>query len=49
VRIEEMKSAYKSLVGKSGRKRLLQIFERRWENNSKLDLKEMGVIGRRLN
>jgi hypothetical protein len=37
-----MKNAYRTLVGKSGRKRPLGRFRRRWEDNIRIDLMEIG-------
>jgi hypothetical protein len=37
-----MKSAYKSLVGKSEEKRPLGRSRHRWEDNIKMELKEIG-------
>jgi hypothetical protein len=39
----EMKNAYKILIGKSERKRLLGRHKRRWEKNIKMGLKEIRV------
>ena len=41
-RIEEGRGVYKVLVGKSEGKRRLGRPRRRWENNIKMDLEEVG-------
>jgi hypothetical protein len=38
----EMRNAYKILVGMPERKRPLGRFSHRWEDNIKIDLKEIG-------
>jgi hypothetical protein len=43
--IREMRNAYKILVGKPKRKRLLEISRCRWAGNTKTDIKEMGWEG----
>jgi hypothetical protein len=43
--MREMRNAYKILVGKLKRKRLLRISRHRWEYNIKMDLKETGYEG----
>jgi hypothetical protein len=40
--MEGMRNEYSILVGKSGRKRPLGRPERRWEDNIRMDLKEIG-------
>jgi len=42
VRMEEMRNAYKILVGKSEQKRPLGRPRRRWEDNIRMHLKEIG-------
>ena len=42
-RMEEGRSAFKILIGKSRGKRPLGRLRRRWEDNIRMDLKEMGV------
>jgi hypothetical protein len=44
-RIEEGRSVYRVLVAKSEGKRLLGRPRRRWEDNIKLDLREIGFNG----
>jgi hypothetical protein len=39
----EVKNAYKILIGKSEGKRPLGRPRRRWEDNIKIDLREMGL------
>jgi hypothetical protein len=39
--MREMRRSYKFLVGKPERKRPLEILRRRWEDNIKMDLKEI--------
>jgi hypothetical protein len=39
----EMRNAYKMLTGKLEGKRPLGIPGRRWEDNTKIDLKEIGL------
>ena len=41
--MEEGRSAFKMLTGKPTIKRLLGRPRRRWENNIRMDFKEMGV------
>jgi len=41
-RVWDMKSMYKILVGKQGRKRALVRYRYRWENSIKTRLKERG-------
>jgi hypothetical protein len=41
----EKRDAYRILVGKPGRKRLLGRPRRRWVNNIKMDLREIGWDG----
>ena len=41
--MEEGKSAFKILTGKPTGKRSLGRYRRRWEDNIKLDLKEIGI------
>ena len=41
-RMEQSKNAYRDLVGKPERKRPLWRPRRRWEDNIKMDLREMG-------
>jgi len=41
-RMEDMKNAYKTFVGKSDGKRPLQTPRRRWKDNIRMDLKEIG-------
>jgi hypothetical protein len=38
-----MRNAYKILVGKSERKRIHRVSRRRWEDNIKMDLREIGL------
>jgi len=38
----EMRNAYKILVGKPEGKSPLGILRRRWEDNTRMDLREMG-------
>jgi hypothetical protein len=40
-RIEAMRNAYKILTGKSESKRLLKVHRNRWENNIKMEFREM--------
>ena len=42
-RIEEGRSAFKILTGKPARKRPLGRPRRRWEDNIKIDLDEIGI------
>ena len=42
-RMEEGRSAFKILTGKPTGKRPLGKSRRRWENNIRMDLKEMGI------
>jgi hypothetical protein len=44
-RIEESRSVYRVLVGKPERKRPIGRRRRRWEDNIKMDLKEVGCGG----
>jgi hypothetical protein len=37
-----MKNAYGTLVGRPGGKKLLQTTTRRWEDNIRMDLREIG-------
>jgi hypothetical protein len=41
----DKRNAYKILVGKPGGKRLLGRGRRRWEDNVRMDLREMGWSG----
>ena len=41
--MEKGRSAFKILTGKPTGKRLLGRPRRRWEDNNKMDLKEMGI------
>jgi len=41
----EMRNSYKILVGKSEGKRQLRRARRRWEDNIRLDLREMVRVG----
>jgi hypothetical protein len=41
-RLGEKKNAYRILVKKSERRRPLGRYRRRWEDNIKMDLREMG-------
>ena len=43
-RMEQSRYAYRVLVGKPERKRPLGRPRRRWEDNIKMDLREVGVI-----
>ena len=43
VRMEEDKSYFKILAGKPTGKRLLGRFRRKWEDNIKMDLEEIGI------
>jgi hypothetical protein len=43
--VGEMRNAYRILVGKPQRKRPLRKPRRRWENNIKMNLKEIGFGG----
>jgi hypothetical protein len=43
--MEEMRNACRILVGKSKEKRSCRRFRHRWEDNIKLDFKEMGYEG----
>ena len=45
-RMGEMRGVYRVLVGKPERKRPLRRPRRRWEDNIKMDLQEMGCEGR---
>ena len=42
-RMEEGRSAFKMLIGNSARKRPLGRPRHRWEDNIRMDLKEMGI------
>jgi hypothetical protein len=44
--MEEKRDVYSVLVGKPEGKRLLGRPRRRWENNIKMDLQEVGCEGR---
>jgi len=44
-RIGERRGVYRVLVGKSEGKRPFGRYERRWENNIKMDLQEVGCGG----
>jgi hypothetical protein len=43
--VEERRGVYRVLVGKPEGKRPLGRFRRRWEDNIKIDLQEMGMRG----
>jgi hypothetical protein len=43
--MSEMRNAYKILVGKPEGKRLLGRPRHRWEDNIKMDFREMGLVG----
>jgi hypothetical protein len=43
--MEEMRNAYKIWVGKLEGKRRLERSRRRWDNNIKMDLREIGFRG----
>ena len=43
VRIEEVRSAFKILTGKSTGTRLLGRSRRKWEDNIRIDFEEMGI------
>ena len=45
-RMEEGRSAFKILSGKPTGKRLLGRSRRRWEDNIRMDLKEIGINAR---
>jgi hypothetical protein len=45
IRMEEMRSVYKILVGKTEGKRPLERPQRRWEDNFKMDLEDIGFEG----
>ena len=47
-RIEEGRSAYKISTGRATGKRLLGRPRRRWEDNIRMDLKEIGINRRNL-
>jgi hypothetical protein len=47
-RVGERRGAYKALVGKPEGRRRLGRPRRRWEDNIKMDLREVGWWGRRL-
>ena len=42
-RMEEGRRAYRILTGKPTRKRALSLPRRRWEDNIRMDLEEMGI------
>ena len=42
-RMEEGRSAFKMLIGKSAGKRLLERHRRMWDDNIKIDLKEICI------
>ena len=44
-RIGERRGAYRALVGKPERRRLLERPRPRWENNIKMDLRAVGCGG----
>ena len=44
VRMEEGRSAFKILTGKPTKKRPLERPRRRWEDNIRMDLEEIGII-----
>jgi hypothetical protein len=44
-RMEEGRGAYRVLVGRPEGKRPLRIPRRRWEDNIKMDLREIGIDG----
>jgi hypothetical protein len=44
-RMGEKRNAYRILVGKPERKRPLERPRRRWEDNIKMDLREIGWVG----
>jgi len=44
-RLEEGRSVYRVLVGKPGGKRPVERPRRRWEDNIKMDLQEVGCGG----
>jgi hypothetical protein len=44
-RMEERRNIYEILVGKPGGKRLLGRSRRRWVDNIKMDLREIGWAG----
>jgi hypothetical protein len=46
--MEDSRSAYKVLVRKPGGRRPLGRLRRRWDNNIKIDLREEGWEGHRL-
>jgi hypothetical protein len=46
--VEEGRSAFKILTGTSAGKRLLGSPRRRWEDNIRMDLKEIGINTRSL-
>jgi hypothetical protein len=46
--VEEMRKAYKILVGKPERKSSLRIPKRRYKDNIKVDVKRCGVAGCRM-
>jgi hypothetical protein len=45
VRMGEGRGVYRVLVGRPERKRLLRRPSRRWEDNIKVDLREIGIDG----
>jgi hypothetical protein len=44
-RLAELRNAYEILAGKPGRKRPLRRPRRRWKNNIRMDLREIGWEG----
>jgi hypothetical protein len=44
-RMGEMRGVYRVLVGRSGGKRPLGRPRRRWEDNTKMDLMQIGIDG----
>jgi hypothetical protein len=44
-RMEEKKNAHKILVGKTKEKRPIGMHKRRWEDNIRMDLREVGWGG----
>jgi hypothetical protein len=48
-RMGERRGAYRALVGKPEGRRPLGRSRRRWEDNIKMDLREVGLGGHRLN
>jgi hypothetical protein len=43
--VDGMRNSYRSLFGEPERNRQLRELSRRWENNIKMDLKEVGFEG----